>query len=68
MSEKEQAAESFDPVEPYDESWPCACVKRDAKGKATHIKLNAPLVKRCRKCGCTKQIADQLRAATEEGR
>lgn len=37
--------------EPPDGYWPCACVKRGAGGVLTHIKLNSPKLKSCRKCG-----------------
>lgn len=37
--------------------WPCACVKGGNWRKrkpSTHIKLNAPTLKRCGKCGVTQ--------------
>jgi hypothetical protein len=40
--------------------WPCACVKRDRKGRMTHIRLNAPEVERCRRCGATRDAAERL--------
>jgi len=44
--------------------WACACVKGGnwRKGKpSTHIKLNAPTVKKCRVCGATRDQADAIR-------
>lgn len=38
--------------------WPCACVKRDREGNMTHVRLNSPLIKRCRKCHATNPKLD----------
>ena len=43
-----------------DDWWPCACVKRDAEGRMSHIKGNHPSVNKCRRCGCTKEQHDRL--------
>lgn len=45
---------------PEPEYWVCACVKRNRKGVMTAIRTNHPDVKRCSKCGCTKERHDQL--------
>lgn len=44
----------MEPMKPPSGSWACACVKRDAAGRMTHIKMNHPKSNRCRKCKCTK--------------
>ncbi len=31
--------------------WACACVKRDRKGKMSHIKLHPPTTRKCKTCG-----------------
>lgn len=36
------------------ESWPCACVRRNAQGVITHLKMHGPSQKRCRTCGLTR--------------
>lgn len=36
------------------EGWPCACVKRDAQGALTAIKVHSYSVKRCRTCGAER--------------
>lgn len=39
-----------------DDWWPCACMKRSSNKPGSYlksIKMNAPSVKRCRKCGST---------------
>ena len=38
------------PVPP--DYWPCACVKRAGNLKA--LKMNPPLKKYCRQCGCVR--------------
>lgn len=41
--------------------WVCACVKGGSVAKrrpSTHIKLNAPTAKKCRRCGVTKAQSD----------
>lgn len=38
---------------PKDLYWPCACTKRKA-GVLSHIKLNHPHVKKCRRCKCAR--------------
>lgn len=35
----------------FDKWWPCCCVKRDKAKKLTHIKMNAPALKKCSTCG-----------------
>lgn len=44
-----------------DAYWVCACVKR-RKGLMTHIKGHHPSVKKCRRCGCTKEQHDKIAA------
>jgi len=41
-----------------DDYWICACVRRKG-GRLTHIKGNHPSVKKCRKCGCTKDESER---------
>lgn len=40
--------------------WVCACVKRDRKGRMTHIKENHRSVAKCRRCGCTRDESDAV--------
>ncbi len=53
-----------------DESkWPCACVRRDAKGNLTHVKVHAVTVPSCRRCGATRPELCEAAATQEtEGR
>ncbi len=43
----------------HKDDWPCACVKRNRRGLMTHIKLNHPTLRRCRKCGCTREQSEK---------
>lgn len=40
----------------YDLYWPCACVKRDRKGRMTALKVNSHNVSRCRVCGAKRDL------------
>jgi hypothetical protein len=41
--------------------WPCACVKRNSKGKMTHIKLNPPAMRVCSACKCKRPPMEVLK-------
>lgn len=43
---------SSKPVPP--DYWPCACVKRDRQGNLKALKMNPPMKKYCRACGCVR--------------
>ena len=49
-------------VDLREKGWPCACVKRNRKREMTHIKLNHPSLKKCGRCGCTKDESDRAGA------
>ena len=50
------------------ERWPCVCVRRDAKGNLTHVRLHTVTVKSCRECGATRPELTGSIAMQETGR
>jgi hypothetical protein len=42
------------PVTALTDYWHCECRTRDPQGNLSQLRLNHPLVKRCRRCQATK--------------
>jgi hypothetical protein len=47
--------------------WICACVKRDRKGRMTHIAYNPPTRKKCGRCGCVQKPNNRADATPPSG-
>lgn len=53
-------------TDPRIGGWPCACQKRDRRGKLTHVRVHPQTVERCGACGATRDaqnaVLNDLRA------
>lgn len=52
---------SVDDIRNASDYWPCACVRRDRRGRLTHVKLQPDSVAECRSCHATREDAMRIR-------